>query len=379
MNNSGTKRRIRLTSLLISILLIGSMVMGLDAAPSYATAVRYKGLDASVKAVTFNSVQLSWKPRKGVVKWKVQIKHPIYSKGRDLTMRKPFHTIASLKKNTTQYTVRNLTTNYYYKLRILGYTKRKGKLVLTYMTYDTQLDALTGISSPAFTYGDENDYYYTPTEIELLMDSHDVGIDPDYLQIYRKNLNIPGSAYQKIATLEASQNMYMDQSVEPGKTYRYKIRGYKVIDGKRVYSAFSHTETISAVNLFGIYSLKKISASEKENTLEVKLTSDDKYNRDFKLIPDRHGFYLTFENSPYYDHPLQLISYSTDGTSWVDVDPSKTNITLKGGDSIYLKLKNPAGNKVNISDATGVYIEMIYGCAAECHIAIPFDGSGKTI
>lgn len=377
MKYSNTKKKIRLTSLLISILMIGSMIIGLDAVPSYASTVRYKGIDASVKTVDLNSVQLSWKPRKGVVKWKVQIKRPIYSNGRDLTMRKPFHTIASLKKKTTKYMVRNLTTNSYYNFRILGYTKRKGKLVLTYRTSDTQLYALTGISQPAFTYGDWYDYYYTPTEIELMVDGHDVGIDPDYLQIYRKNLDISGSAYQKIATIKASQNMYMDTSVEPGKTYRYKVRGYKVVNGKRVYSEFSRTETISAVNQTGTFSLKKISSSDKKHTLEVKLTSDDKYNDDLRLMSNYYNFKLSIENDPHSDHPLQLLSYSTDGMSWTDVNPSKTDITLKGGDSIYLKLKNIDSNKLKISDAAGLYMLIVYG-GNYSYLTIPFDGSAKS-
>ena len=378
MKYLGIKRKVRLFSCFISVLLIGSMVTALDTAPAYASTVRYKGIDASVKTVDLNSVQLSWKPRKGVVKWKVQIGNPMKPEAADMTMKGTFHTIASLKKNITKYTVRNLTTNRYYNFRILGYTKRKGKLVLTYRTYSAQLLGLAGLSEAYFAFDDGNDYYFTATEILLRISYlREYGIAPDYIQLYRKDVDDPGSKYQELAVIASPQN-YTDKSVEPGKTYRYKVRGYKVVNGKRVYSEFSRTETIPAVNQYGIYSLKKISSSDKKHTLEVKLTSDEKYNMDFKLIPDRHGFYLFFENTPYHDHPLQLLSYSTDGISWADVDPSKMNIILKGGESIYLKLKNPDGNKVKISDATGVYIEMIYGYASESFITIPFDGSGET-
>lgn len=75
--------------------------------------------------------------------------------------------------------------------------------------------------------------------------------------------------------------------------------------------------------------------------------------------------------------PLQLISYSKDGVSWTDVLPSGTDITLKSNQSVYFKLKIASDTQNDMSNATGLYINMIYN-NINGFLDIPFDGNGMT-
>ena len=59
----------------------------------------------------------------------------------------------------------------------------------------------------------------------------------DKYQIYRSTKEASG--YKLIATKAKSVSTYKDTTVKKGKTYYYKVRGYRTIDGKKAYTQWS--------------------------------------------------------------------------------------------------------------------------------------------
>lgn len=366
-----------LSVFLITILIIGGVMTDAFMHPAYATSGKWKKLDASVETIAPTSIKVSWKAHKNVAKWKVQIGKLEHPKTDNIQINGNFQTVANLKQGSTCYTIKKLNKDNYYYFRILGYTKNKGKLVLAYKTDEQQMLGRTGIRCPYFLFDEYYDYHFSPTEIGLPIAFSDYGLKPDDYQIYRKNCDVSGSEYDKIATIPAEKYYYIDKSVLAGKTYLYKVRAYKRINGKIVYSTWSSAERLTAINQYGTFSLKKISTSEDDKALIIKLTSDRKYNADLCFLHNSSYNFSLKNNSSSDDIPLQLDSYSQDGVLWEEVNAAKTDVTLTAAQSIYLKLKVTSDTKGYVSDGSGLYINMIYN-KRNCFLNILFDGSGMT-
>lgn len=76
---------------------------------------------------------------------------------------------------------------------------------------------------------------YSYNKIKLTWDAQE---DVDGYQIYRA-ISKNGS-YKKVATVKGDRDTsYIDTGLTCGKTYYYKVRAYKKINGKTVYSKFS--------------------------------------------------------------------------------------------------------------------------------------------
>lgn len=367
----------KLSLFLIAILMLGIITTNIFVTPTYAASTKWKKLNANVETITPTTIKLSWDSHKNVVKWKVQIgklKHP---KTDSTQMKGTFQTVATLKKGSTSYVIKGLNKDNYYYFRILGYTKNKGKLILTYKTYKQQLLGRTGISDAYLFYDEYMDYYFTPTEIGLPINVSNYGLKPDYFQIYRKDCDVSDSKYKKIATIASDQFYYKDKSVLSGKSYLYKIRSYKIINKKKVYSTWSSAEKLTAINQYGTFSLKKIATSKDDKILTIRLTSDKEYNADLCFLHNgSYDFSLKTKDSSEYI-PLDLINYSTDGVSWIDVVPSQTDITLSGNEGIYLKLKIASDTKDYVSGGTGLYMNMIYN-NIDSFLNLSFGESGTT-
>lgn len=145
-------------------------------------------------------------------------------------------------------------------------------------------------------------------------------IKPEFVEYYRKEKK---GKYRKIATLASGEMLY-DKTVSLGKTYTYKARGYSIIDGRKIYSAYSPIieNTIRVENLEPQF---KISYANKDKNI-VKITSD------------RNNGAVDFDGS---DGTVDLIaddniSYNTDGKKHFDTVGQL--IDIKPGKSIYLKL-----------------------------------------
>ena len=50
--------------------------------------------------------------------------------------------------------------------------------------------------------------------------------------------------YTKIKTAGKSTKSYTKSSLKKGKTYYFKVRTYKTVDGKKIYSSYSSVKSI---------------------------------------------------------------------------------------------------------------------------------------
>ena len=62
-------------------------------------------------------------------------------------------------------------------------------------------------------------------------------------QVYR--CDTKQKKWKLYKTLKRSKSTFTDKKVKAGKTYKYKVRAYAIVDGKTVYSKFSSVHTIS--------------------------------------------------------------------------------------------------------------------------------------
>lgn len=140
----------------------------------------------------------------------------------------------------------------------------------------------------------------------------------DGLIVYRKEA---GGKYVKAGSVKKKKN-YIDKDVEAGKTYTYKARTYKKINGKTIYSLYSDEVTISAVNKEAKIN---VSFDEKDKSI-MKIESADKNNGTISLM------YFGFKDD-YEDY--NVVQYSLDGINWTDNNYDIP--ALKAGETIYLK------------------------------------------
>lgn len=157
-------------------------------------------------------------------------------------------------------------------------------------------------------------------------------IKPEFVEYYRKEKK---GKYRKIATL-ASGEILTDKTVSLGKTYTYKARGYSIIGGKKVYSAYS--PIIDIENTIRVENLKpqfKISYANKDKNI-VKITSD-RNNGTVEFMADDN------------------ISYNTDGKNHFDI--LSQDLEIKPGKSIYLKLsKKNKDIALNVGHRSSYYV-----------------------
>lgn len=54
------------------------------------------------------------------------------------------------------------------------------------------------------------------------------------------------SGYKKVKTLKSNTRTYTDKKIKKGKTYYYKVRAYRYVNGKRVYSPYSTPKAVKS-------------------------------------------------------------------------------------------------------------------------------------
>lgn len=65
----------------------------------------------------------------------------------------------------------------------------------------------------------------------------------DGYQVYRA---LPGKSFYKVKTVKAAKVQYLDKNLKSNTKYYYKVRGYKVINGKKTYGKFSWSKVGNA-------------------------------------------------------------------------------------------------------------------------------------
>ncbi len=133
----------------------------------------------------------------------------------------------------TSFTVENLKSSTTYEFHVRSYVTVEGKTSYGQMvtvqahTKVSSTNGLTGASSAKKT----------------AVLNWDRSTTVGGYEIYRSN-TVDGT-YRKIATVPNGKGTYTDTGVASGRTYYYKVRAYKPIDGSYVYGDFSKTITIT--------------------------------------------------------------------------------------------------------------------------------------
>ena len=173
---------------------------------------------SSMKAesTAYNQVKLTWKAGKNAAGYEV------YQK-----TGKKFKKIATVK--TTSYTVKKLTTGTKYTFKVRAYGTVDGE-----KTYSGYTKTVSAKPVPA-----------APKKIAVKNSAKKTAklswkkvAGADGYEVYRANTE--KGKFKKIATGKSGKSIsYTNKKLSKNKTYYYKVRAYKNVNGKKVYGAYS--------------------------------------------------------------------------------------------------------------------------------------------
>ncbi len=167
---------------------------------------------------TYNSVALSWREVKGADGYKVYVYN---------SKKKKYTTLKSVKSN--KYTAEELKSGTTYKFAMKPYAKVGGK---TYYGKPVYLTVTTKLTRPTLTAkitAKGNTISWNKTN----------GAD-GYVLYYS---NTKDGSYKKLKTTTATS--YTHSKASKSKTYYYKVRAYKTVNGEKIYSSFSTVKKAS--------------------------------------------------------------------------------------------------------------------------------------
>lgn len=219
-----------------------------------------------------------------------------------------FSPVSTITYNDTlSYTDSGLTSNktYYYKIR--AYRTLNGTNY--YSSYSSVISAnpvLAGTTAKAATAG------YDKVKVTWTKSSEATGYE-----IHRAASS--SGSYSKVATITSNSTVsYTNSGLTTGRSYYYKIRAYKTVGGKNIYSSFS-SET-SAVPSLSTITAKASTAGY--NKIKVSWTK----------VSGAHGYYV-------YRATSKTGTYSYVGTINSGSILSYINSSLSTGKTYFYKVK----------------------------------------
>ena len=165
------------------------------------------------KSKSHNSVYLKWEKVDGASGYKIY-----------RSTAKDGKYIAIKNINSLSYIDKDLITGKTYYYRVRAY-KTVGKKTV-YGPYSNKTSAKPILASPSFNISQNN----THVKVTISTSKGATGYE-----IYKKDVN--DNVFKKVAT--TTSRVYKDEKINFLTTYEYKVRAYKVIGKKKVYSGFS--------------------------------------------------------------------------------------------------------------------------------------------
>lgn len=167
-------------------------------------------------AAAYNQIKLSWTASNNATGYEV------YQKS-----GKNFKKIATVKG--TSYTVKKLTTGTKYTFKIRAYGTVDGKK--TYSGYTKTVSAKPVPAAPKKIAVKNNAKKTAKLSWKKVAGA-------DGYEVYRANAE--KGKFKKIATSKSGKSIsYTNKKLSKNKTYYYKVRAYKNVNGKKVYGAYS--------------------------------------------------------------------------------------------------------------------------------------------
>lgn len=179
--------------------------------------VKVSGLKAQSAGST--SVKLSWNKSEGAKYYQVY---------RSTNANTGFKKLGTYNESTLTAVSKSLATNqtYYYKVR--SYAVVDG--VAIYSDYSDVVKAVPKLSAPTNVKASAN----TSTTLKISWNLTDGG---SYYQVYRSTSK--DGKYSLLGVYDSKTTSSISRSLATGKTYYYKVRAYRWVNGERVFSPFS--------------------------------------------------------------------------------------------------------------------------------------------
>ena len=228
-----------------------------------------------VKSNSYNSIKVSWSKQSQVTGYQ------IYRS----TNKKTWKKVATISKSKTSYTNKKLTTGkkYYYKIR--AYKKVGSKTY--YSKFSKVYNATPKLSKVSIT-------SITTSSNQAKLKWKKVSGASGYI-IYRANTK--NGKYKKITTKNSKTLSYTNQKLTYGKTYYYKLRAYKTVDGKKVYGAYS---IIKSIKIKELQITPTPTPNNEELIKEKTLLLNDKKSEKLSLQLDIIDIESDISNWKYY-------------------------------------------------------------------------------
>lgn len=175
-------------------------------------------------SASYNSIRLKWKKVNGASGYYIY---------RANSANGTYKKVAVIKKGkTTTYTNKKLTTGktYYYKVR--AYQNKKGKKV--WKAYSEVVSATPTLGQVKFT-------KVTSGGKKATLKWKKLNGATKY-EIYQSTTK--DGAYQKVATVKGNKTKYTSKKLTKGATYYYKIRAYRKVGGKKVYTNYTAVKQV---------------------------------------------------------------------------------------------------------------------------------------
>lgn len=193
-------------------------------------------------------------------------------------------------------------------------------------------------------------HLYTTSKL-IRLEIQTYGFAPNAYEIYRKDGL--SKKYKKIKTIKVKGDRgywfrYVDKKVTKGKTYSYKVRAYKIIKGKKLYSKYSYPKKITAINTRATYKVQNCTKENgKTKSIVVGLTSKEG-NADtiFTFDPESKYSDITYywENGDGESQvDLVPVKYSFDNVNWSSFP--KEGVRLSEHQTIYIMLEAQDGKE----------------------------------
>lgn len=352
---------------LLAGLLLGSLSSSTDA----QAAPKYKEMRCESNIMTKTSVKISWKRQKGANGYKIY--RSVLLKNDNWSKRKKIATLPASQISITDKTTYKKT----YKYEIVSFSQNGNKtkeeftdFCLTYM----------GVGRASWDDYLSSDAITSPDSIRLQYYGSYYGMMPDTYEIYRSKTK---KNYKKIASVKSQKNnwagIYTDKKVTYKTSYYYKVRAFKIINGKKIYGKFSVPILLSAVNSTGIFQAEVLTPkTETVTSLDILLTSS---NGNADAIFDRkHIWDASYRAESSGSSSLRCL-YSSDGKEWKNF--SDNPVVIKPNEKIYLRFESEDGKPFpHPASVKGAYNLWLYDLSYNrltCYLTVNFGTNTGTV
>ncbi|QDY44822.1 hypothetical protein HF394_02495 [Planococcus glaciei] len=200
-----------------------------------------------VEVVGFDKVKVSWTPVAGVSEYEIH---------RADSATGNYYNIYSLGAKETSYIIDELkpNTTYYFKMKTI-----KSDPDYTVYSSDSQIikatPSLTGVTSVKAASGG-----FDKVKVSWAKSSEATGYE-----IYRAATST--GTYNLVGTVTSGSTLsYINSTLTTGRSYHYKVRAYRLVNGKKIYSSFSTSANAKPI-LAAVTSAKAVSTGYSKNKI----------------------------------------------------------------------------------------------------------------